>query len=323
MRIYVKTPARLHMGLIDLRGDLGRVFGGIGVGIDHPNVVLEVQPCEKLSITGEKTILVKSLVERFIKTYSINGNFSVHVKEVIPEHVGLGSVTQLALALAVALAKLFDIKASIRELAASMGRGLRSGIGVAVFEGGGFIVDGGRTLNVDSSVPGRVPPVIFRQPFPEDWVLIIAIPNNMRGLTEDEEKIAFKNLPPMPAEDIGRICRLIVMKLLPSLMEHDIEGFGYALTNIQIIVGDYFAKVQGGRYCNPLVTEGIELLQKLGAYGVGQSSWGPTFYGVFKDGEWVRGVQRRMQIFLEERGGGKVFITRANNRGAYIKIYEN
>ena len=27
MKVYVKTPARLHMGLIDLKGNLGRIFG--------------------------------------------------------------------------------------------------------------------------------------------------------------------------------------------------------------------------------------------------------------------------------------------------------
>ncbi len=55
MRVYVKTPARLHLGLIDLRGDLGRVFGGLGVGIDHPSVVLEAQESKELLVTGENS----------------------------------------------------------------------------------------------------------------------------------------------------------------------------------------------------------------------------------------------------------------------------
>ena len=43
MKVYVKTPARLHLGLIDLNGDLGRLFGGIGVAIDYPNVTLKTE----------------------------------------------------------------------------------------------------------------------------------------------------------------------------------------------------------------------------------------------------------------------------------------
>ena len=48
MKVLVKTPARLHLGLIDMNGDLGRMFGGLGVGIDHPNIIVEVQNSRKL-----------------------------------------------------------------------------------------------------------------------------------------------------------------------------------------------------------------------------------------------------------------------------------
>ncbi len=41
MKIVVKTPARLHLGMLDLNGELGRRFGSIGVAISRPNVVVE------------------------------------------------------------------------------------------------------------------------------------------------------------------------------------------------------------------------------------------------------------------------------------------
>ncbi len=71
MKVYVKTPARLHLGLIDLNGDLGRMFGGLGVGIDHPNVIVEAEQSENLSIEGQETELVNALAKRFFTAYPI------------------------------------------------------------------------------------------------------------------------------------------------------------------------------------------------------------------------------------------------------------
>jgi len=314
VKVYVKTPARLHLGLIDLNGDLGRLFGGLGVGIDRPNVILEAQWSERLAVTGEKTDVVKTLAKRFLETYNIKANASIKVKQTIPEHAGLGSGTQLALAVATALAKLFDVNASIRELAKAMGRGQRTSVGTTIFERGGFVVDGGKNVDKDS-----FPATIFRQPFPKEWVFVVAIPNVEKGLARDEETAAFAGMSPMLAEDAGKICRLTMMKLLPSLIERDIKSFGEALTQIQTIIGGYFAVAQGGTYSSLAATEGTALMRKLGAYGVGQSSWGPAFYGLTQKDE-AQKIQLKVQAFLRNSVGGQVFTAKANNRGAYIKV---
>jgi beta-ribofuranosylaminobenzene 5'-phosphate synthase len=314
VKVYVKTPARLHLGLIDLNGDLGRLFGGLGVGIDRPNVILEAQRSERLGVTGEKTEQVKTLAKRFLETYNVKANASIHVKQAIPEHAGLGSGTQIALAVATALAKLFGVKASVPELAEAMGRGQRTSIGTAIFEQGGFVVDGGK-----STSRNRFPATIFRQPFPHDWGFVVAVPNANKGLAKNEETAAFKALSPMKAEDAGKVCRLTMMKLLPALVERDIKSFGEALTQIQIVVGEHFAEVQGGTYSSQTATEGIALMQKLGAYGAGQSSWGPAFYGLTQK-EKAKEIKLKVKAFLSEGVGGQVFIAKANNRGAYIKV---
>jgi beta-ribofuranosylaminobenzene 5'-phosphate synthase len=314
VKVYVKTPARLHFGLIDLNGDLGRLFGGIGVGINHPNVVLEAQRSERLAVTGEKTEQVKTLAKRFLEAYDIKANASINVKQAIPEHSGLGSGTQLALAVATALAKLFNVDASIRDFAKSLSRGQRTSVGTAIFEQGGFVVDGGRCTSKNG-----FPATIFRQPFPRDWVFVVAVPDVNKGLARNEETAAFKALSPMSAEEAGRMCRLTMMKLLPSLVERDIESFGEALTQIQMVIGEYFAEVQGGTYSSRAAAEGIALLQKLGAYGAGQSSWGPAFYGLTLK-EQAKEIRSKMQVFLNEGVGGQVFVAKANNRGAYVKV---
>jgi len=314
VKVYVKTPARLHFGLIDLNGDLGRFFGGLGVGINQPNVVLEAQPSEKLSVTGEKNELVKSLAKRFLETYGIKANVSINVKQAIPEHSGLGSGTQISLAVATALSKLFNINASTQKLAEVMGRGQRTSVGTTVFEQGGFVVDGGKCTGRNG-----FPVTILRQPFPQDWSFVVVIPDVNKGLAKNEEAAAFKALPPMTAQEVGRICRLTMMKLLPSLVEGDIKSFGEALTQIQSVIGDYFAEIQGGTYASQIVADGIELLQKIGAYGTGQSSWGPAFYGLTMK-EKAKEIRLKMQDFLDGSVGGQVFVAEANNRGVYIKV---
>jgi len=314
VKVYVKTPARLHLGLIDLNGDLGRLFGGLGVCIDRPNVILEAQQSEKLSAIGEKTALVKTLAKRFLETYNIKSSASINIKKSIPEHAGLGSGTQLALAVATALSKLFSVDASIQELAKTMGRGQRTSVGTTIFEQGGFVVDGGKNVNKAS-----FPTLIFRQPFPRDWVFVVAIPNVKKGLAKDEETAAFNAIAPMTAEDAGKMCRLTMMKLLPALIERDIKSFGEALTQIQKVIGGYFAEAQGGTYSSQTATEGIALMQKLGAYGAGQSSWGPAFYGLTQKDE-AKEIQLKVQVFLRKSVGGQVFTAKANNRGAYVKV---
>ena len=146
VKVQVKTPARLHLGLIDMNGDLGRMFGGLGVGIDHPNVIVEAQKAENFSVTGQEAEIASQLANRFFQAYHVQPKVHINVVEAIPAHVGLGSGTQLSLAIAVALARLFNVKASIPELAVAMGRAKRTAVGTTIFEKGGFVVDGGKNI---------------------------------------------------------------------------------------------------------------------------------------------------------------------------------
>ncbi|HDQ05228.1 MAG TPA: kinase [Candidatus Bathyarchaeota archaeon] len=319
MKVYVKTPARLHFGLIDMNGDMGRFFGGLGVAIDRPNVILQAQTSEGFSVTGEKAELATSLAKRFLETYHINAGVSIHVEQSIPEHAGLGSGTQLALAVASALAKLFQVKATIQELSLAMGRVKRTGVGTAVFGQGGFVVDGGKKMKKGSVISESFPPLIFSQPFPEDWKFVVAVPDVKRGLAKTEEKDAFDHVPPMPVEIVGRLCQLTMMKLLPALLDRDIGSFGDALTQIQVVIGGYFADVQGGTFSSSAAAETILFMKKCGAYGVGQSSWGPAVYGLAQNVKDAEKLRAEVEAFLQNRDGGQVFVANANNRGATIK----
>jgi beta-RFAP synthase len=322
MKVYVRTPARLHLGLIDLGGELGRVFGGIGVALNRPNVVLEAESAQNLEFKGEKSENLRPIVEFLLQKYKLKPQVSINVRQTIPEHVGLGSGTQLSLAAAVAVSKLFHIKVTVESLARLTGRGHVSGVGTALFEEGGFVVEAGLKSLGNKPHPQALenfPPVIFRQSFPKDWFFVVAIPNVKKGLSGQKEAKAFGHLQPMRKEKAALISHLIVMGLLPALKERDIETFGRSLTEIQSIVGDYFATVQGARFSSSPSADCIAHMLENGAFGAGQSSWGPTVYGLAHGEEEAKKLSTSTKKFVQKSVGGQVFFTTANNKGAYIK----
>jgi beta-RFAP synthase len=312
------------LGLIDLGGDLGRLFGGIGVAINQPNVIVEAEKSDRFTVEGQKHELVKPWVDCFLKKYNLEPKVAVNVIETIPQHVGLGSGTQLALATAAALAKLFKVKASAQELSKALGRGVVSGVGTALFDKGGFVVEGGvksQNGKAFASWDG-FPPAVFQSSFPDDWLFVVAIPQVKGGLSGEAEVHAFRDLPSMSQQQAGRISRLILMSLLPALVEKDVKTFGGALTQIQNVVGDYFASAQGGRFSSSPSSQCIEYMLSSGAFGAGQSSWGPTVYGLVEGRRQAQKLSLCLQDFLQKEVGGQVFWTGANNRGAYIKTSE-
>ncbi|WP_457750786.1 beta-ribofuranosylaminobenzene 5'-phosphate synthase family protein [Thermococcus sp.] len=310
--MIIRTPRRLHLGLIDPSASLGRRFGSLGVGIEGGYEVKIIES-EKLEIMaeGENVETIEKVVKRMNLKYNTGVNFLIDVRKGIPRHVGLGSTTQLTLATALGIAKLRNIDVSVEELAASLGRGKNSGTGIYTFKYGGFVLDGG--------VKRGVPPLIVRKEFPEDWAFLLVIPELKPGPNEEEEK-------PVMSEIVGRadvameISHRILLGLLPALEERDIKSFGEHMSAIQRLVGKHFEAYQGGEFREDIKTILEFLCEK--TYGCGQSSWGPTVYGLIRKGEF-QSLSVEVIDFLKEQGiGGTIELALPNNRGAEI-IGEN
>ncbi|NVM03717.1 MAG: hypothetical protein HWN67_15405 [Candidatus Helarchaeota archaeon] len=181
MKIKIITPSRLHFSLIDLSGDLGRVDGGIGVALNYPNVVLEAGSLPNNDIivnNGYNSELIYDVAKKVFKHLEIDGGIDFNLTSSIPRHVGLGSKTQLSLAVAFAINYLFNKRKTVFELAKIVKRGGTSGIGVNVFQKGGFILDAGHTFGKNkqknSFLPSRAsnappPPALLHYTVPENW----------------------------------------------------------------------------------------------------------------------------------------------------------
>lgn len=298
--IFIEAPARLHFGVLDLRGRLGRCFGGLGAAVPSPSLLLEVRPGDRLSADGPDSQRAIEFATRWLGHQGISRGAHLTIHHAIPSHSGLGSGTQLGLAVARGLAELFGIAMDPVELARSTGRGKRSAIGTWAFAFGGFILEGGRRPGSEN-----IAPLLARLPIPRSWRCVVAVPSGGRGLSGAAEERAFERLPTPPEREVEQVAHLVLMQLLPALVEEDLLSFGEALSAVQRITGAWFAAAQGGVFApgpsEQLVTE----MASSGAVGVGQSSWGPAVYGLLDTTEAAADLAEHLRRRLGD--GGQVF----------------
>lgn len=275
--MLVETGCRLHFGLIDLNGGLGRIDGGVGLGLSDPGVTISAQPSESLTVKGPHSELIRDYASTIMNTYGVPPA-ELSIKSVIPRHVGLGSGTQLALATAKSLIGVSDVDISTTELADCLGRGGTSGIGTAAFERGGFILDGGHSIEEKSQfLPSSAsdaspPPVTSRMEFP-NWNIRIFQPGGV-GKSGTEEESAFQDETPISLDEIRRISHIIMMKLMPSIAEADFQAFRDAIESLQTL-GWKRLEVEKQ-------PQSRQVMKELSEQGVaaGLSSWGPAVYAI-------------------------------------------
>ena len=299
--MFVEAPARLHFGVLDLRGALGRRFGGLGAAIPTPSLLIEVAPSRRgVTAQGPDAERAAEFAQRYLEHHAAGGGAHVVVHRTIPAHSGLGSGTQLGLAVARALAELLGFPTEPTALARAVSRGRRSAIGTWAFALGGFIVEGGRRPDDDG-----VAPLIGRYEIPGSWRCVVAVPPGSPGLSGEAEAAAFAQLPPPPQTEVERVSHLVLMQLLPALVQGDIGSFGAALSEVQRITGAWFAPQQGGVFAPGAGEALIRRLADWGALGVGQSSWGPAVYGLVEGEAAGRALAARCREFLG--GSGQIF----------------
>src|SRR6185503_20128180 len=120
--VFVEASARLHFGVLDLRGTRGRWFGGIGASVARPTLLVSAAPATTLTAQGEDANRAREFARLFLAHHNLRGGAAVHVHRSLPSHAGLGSGTQLALAVARALAELYGVETDARALAHAVGR---------------------------------------------------------------------------------------------------------------------------------------------------------------------------------------------------------
>jgi len=307
--VIVRTPRRLHLGIIDPTGSLGRKFGSIGVALEG-GYDIKVTPAGSLTIEADKEDreVIEKIVKELNLEYETGLDYYIEVRKSIPRHIGLGSTTQLTLAIASAILRIAKKDIPIEEVAFSLKRARESGAGLYIFKFGGFVVDGG--------VKDTYPPLIMRHDFPENWAFILVIPKVKRGLSEEEEEGIMFGSNFGNVNIAKEITYRLMLGLVPSLIEKNIEKFGRFLTDIQELVGKHFATFQGGTFREDIKTV-VEILKET-TYGAGQSSWGPTVYGLIRKEEY-NSVRVKVADLLDDYGiKAEIELGIPRNKGAEV-----
>ena len=276
-QVTVTTGSRLHFGPLAPAGSSGGKFGGVGMMISAPGVIVTARSAERDEVGGDESSRsrVAQTVGRIRESMTgctAANPCEVDVREAIPAHSGLGSGTQLGLAVARALSELAGERdVPVEALARRSGRGLRSAIGLHGFGRGGFLVDGGR-----ADQRHQLGTLVARYEVPAEWRLVLASPGQSQGLSGTDEQQAFAAQRPMPVELTGELCRIALMDWLPALVEADFARFSAATYEFGVRVGQFFSAAQGGVFAHPRMALLVEQLRARGVQGVAQTSWGPT-----------------------------------------------
>ncbi|SIR82125.1 beta-ribofuranosylaminobenzene 5'-phosphate synthase family protein [Natronorubrum thiooxidans] len=318
----VSAGARLHVGFQNLSLARRRLYGGIGIGLEEPRVTVTAKPASGIESDDQ---LAREYAARAASVLEVPG-VAVTVEKRLPRHIGLGSGTQLALSVLAATASAHDLEPDVRAHAPAMGRGGRSGIGVATFEAGGFVVDAGHPTNRFTTEPPAegdwtVPPVVARHDLPADWRFLVVVPDTDPGRSGDDEDASMRAVveraDPAVADEIAGV---VTRKLLPAAAEGRLEAFGEAIAEIGRKNGSWYADAQGGVFRPPAGTL-VEALEGCPVCtGVGQSSWGPVVYGVTDRAHADETAAAAHDALADNDLEGRIVLSEPASSGATIRV---
>jgi beta-RFAP synthase len=304
--IRVAAPSRLHFGLFHVPGSHRRpdelAFGGVGLMIDTPGTVVAVKPAESWQFEG----MLASRAQQFAMRYALSlpeserRAYQVLIERCPAEHTGLGVGTQLGLAVAKALSVAGGNRdTSSTDLAARVGRGERSAVGIHGFDRGGLIVERGKRHGEEVS------PLVEHLPLPREWRVVLFNVPGPGAWHGDRERAAFAKAGAANADALRRIAETAI---LPAARAEDVRAFGDAVHEFNRRAGEPFVAAQGGPYASRAIEELIADVRAAGVRGVGQSSWGPTVFAVAGDADAAMSLalrfKRRVPTSVASVSGG-------------------
>jgi beta-RFAP synthase len=278
--VVVRAANRLHFGLFALAAPTDAVeqrsYGGVGVMVDSPlSLELHLEAANGIFVPqNPHAERIGTFAQRWAEFYSrpLEG-VRIFLGSHTPDHIGLGTGTQLGLSVAAGLAVFYGMPVPpIEELVRSVGRGFRSAVGAYGFSLGGLIVDRGK-------LPGEfLAPLDCRLELPEEWRFLLVRPLQGAGLAGEREQAAMdqanRNLRPLTEQLVTEARE----HLIPAAATGHFANFAASLGRYCETAGQFYADVQGGPFNGPQVTALAKRIRDFGYFGLGQSSWGPTLF---------------------------------------------
>jgi len=341
--VEVRAPARLHLGMLSFGDPAVRAYGGVGVMVDRPNVHVRLRRAEAFLGRGPLAERAVQFARDAAAAWKLDDRSACEIDVLATPraHVGLGSGTQLALAVAAGMRQLYRLPvaeehhrigptdddrlfetADVFEFAKAVGRGRRSCVGIHGFSRGGLIVEAGRY------VPGRPPatgdefsPMVARVRLPSAWRCVVIVQRDSIGLYGEAEKQAFDELPPVPRELAAELARVALMEIVPAAVEGRFAEFSQAVRRYGELAGQPFAPASARLPHAASTTHLIELLGELGIQGVAQSSWGPAVMACCESLETAGALVDRFDA-LKLLPQYEPVIAKFDTQGAVLRVVE-
>ncbi len=337
--VTLHAPGRLHLGFLDPAGTLGRPFGSLGLVVDGFETVVEISAARAETLTAATPAAQAELararahLERLRGCTGCSDPLQLRLLQVLPPHAGFGSGTQLALAIGHAFSQWHGLGLDSATLAGWLGRGLRSGIGIAGFDQGGLLLDGG------PGADGSAAPLLSRLSLPEAWRVVVVQDTAQQGLSGRRETQAIAALPPLPQASAAEICHQVLMRVLAGAAGADFPAFAAGLSRVQQLLGEHFAPAQGGAYTSAAVGQLVQWIAEAhrgrggpvgpgapaageAAHGaaIGQSSWGPTGFAILSSQAAAEAAVEAATMAGLVSAGLAVTTVRARNLGATLHV---
>ncbi len=272
---------------------------------------------------------------------------SIHLSSELPLHTGLGAGTQLAAAVATGLELFARLQSNTlvgdqsavdqcgtaagREwrplsglqpaitaewLARYSGRGLRSAVGMIGFLHGGLILDEGYCPEVASEVDGR-PVAAQATPLADAWRVVLITPPENQPISGEHEARVMTQLGASSNPQRNEMLSLANRALSLATGSQNFDLFVDCLDRYMQMAASLFSPFQAGMYNGPEVAEAVKMAQSIGLRGVGQSSWGPTVFGMAANNDRAHEYAVQLQ---QHWPAWSVAVCTPSQRGAQYRI---
>ena len=273
LTVRISTGSRLHFGLLDTV----RPFGGVGVMTAYPATEVFVSSADEFHCTERFRSRIGPIAKKIGQRIGLTELPACRVKVVstAPSHCGLGSGTQLALAVAEGICCHQKLEVDQPTLANELAcRGRRSVVGTHGYWQGGLIYESAK--EVVGSDFNSIKESVF---LPLTWRVAVLRPtDHVVSVSGEQERKKFAELLPASEETGAELRRLICKEILPAATQADFRRFAINTRDYNELSGQLFASVQGGPYNGIAVSRVIHWLRDFGVLGYGQSSWGPGIF---------------------------------------------
>lgn len=298
--VHIRAPARLHLGFIPPVE--GESMGSAAVAISEPYLALRMREHRDIHVSGPYSHEFFTLAWDFMENHLQGKGLDIVVENAIRRHTGLGSGTRMAMAVGMGTSALYHMHMDPYEIADFFGRGRNSRAGLETLLHGGISVvhPDGNISNIHA---------------PEDWVFVVAIPEIRHRFFGERERSIMGSVGNMRSE------RDMADEMVRALKNSDVERFGEIMTELDRVTGRIFGDFQRGENTFEIMERLRDFGLEAGAYGAGQSSWGPAVYFLTLRDEAGR-LMERLREFMGADGRGSLFMSGIAGSGIEIDIHE-